>query len=103
MGGGPFGARAGWVSPQVQPLRCGLQAVLQRMWDDGLSYRQVAAVFDIRNNGCFADWERRYERGGLEALAARRRGGPRSMSKPPAAVESDCFRTLLICAWRTPT
>ena len=68
-------------------------SVLQRMWDDGLSYRQVAAIFDIRNKGCLADWERRYERGGLEALAPRRRGRPRSMSKPPAADELDALRT----------
>lgn len=62
--------------------------VLQRMWEDGLSRRQVAALFNIRNAGCLSDWERRYERGGLEALAPRRQGRPRSVSesdKPPTS------------------
>jgi transposase len=62
-------------------------SVLQRMWDDGLSYRQAAAIFNIRNKSCLVDWEKRYERGGLEALAFRRRGRPRSMPKPPATDE----------------
>ena len=59
-------------------------SVLRRIWEDGLSYRQAAAVFNIRNMGCLADWERRYERGGIEALASRRRGRPRSM--PPSSL-----------------
>lgn len=58
-------------------------SVLQRMWEDGLSHRQVAAVFDIRNRSCLADWERRYEAGGIEALAPRRRGRSRPMPEPP--------------------
>ncbi|RWX25833.1 transposase, partial [Rhizobium leguminosarum] len=51
-------------------------SVLQRMWKDGLSYRQTAALFDIRNKGCLSDWERRYETGGIDALTSRRKGGP---------------------------
>nr|WP_051320964.1 helix-turn-helix domain-containing protein [Rhizobium mesoamericanum] len=43
-------------------------SLLRRMWEDGLSYRQTAAVFSI--------WERRYEIGGIDALAPLRRGGP---------------------------
>jgi transposase len=58
-------------------------SVLERMWEDGLSYRQTAALFNIRNAGCLPDWERRYETGGLDALAPRRRGRPRSMPEPP--------------------
>lgn len=60
-------------------------SVLRRIWEDGLSHRQAAAVFNIRNKGCLSDWERRYERGGMEALASRRRGRPGSMPKPPTA------------------
>ena len=60
-------------------------SVLQRMWEDGLSHRQAAAVFNIRNMSCLSDWERRYERSGIEALASRRRGRPKSMPKPPTA------------------
>lgn len=58
-------------------------SVLERMWKDGLSHRQAAALFDIRSVGCLSDWERQYERGGIEALAPRRRGKPRSMPEPP--------------------
>jgi transposase len=57
-------------------------SVLQRMWDDRLSYRQTAALFNIRNAGCLAGWEKRYHAGGIEALAPRPRGRPRSMPKP---------------------
>lgn len=58
-------------------------SVLQRMWEDGLSCRQTAALFNIRNAACLPDWKRRYEAGGIDALAPRRRGRPRSMSEPP--------------------
>jgi transposase len=58
-------------------------AVLERMWGDRLSYRQTAALFNIRNAGCLPGWEKRYHAGGIEALAARPRGRPRSMPKPP--------------------
>lgn len=60
-------------------------SVLRRIWEDGLSHRQAAAVFNIRNMSCLSDWKRRYERGGIEALASRRRGRPGSMPKPPTA------------------
>ena len=58
-------------------------SVLERIWKDGLSHRQAAALFDIRSAGCLSAWERQYERGGIEALAPRRRGKPRSMPEPP--------------------
>lgn len=54
-------------------------SVLQRMWDDDLSYGQVAAVFNIRNAGCLSHWERCYHSGGLDALAPRKRGRPKKM------------------------
>lgn len=57
-------------------------SVLRRMWEDGLSHRQAAAVFNIRNKSLIADWERRYEHGGIEALAFRRKGRPGSMPSP---------------------
>ncbi|CCM76650.1 putative transposase [Rhizobium mesoamericanum STM3625] len=58
-------------------------SVLQRMWEDGLSYRQTAALFDIRNKGSVVDWERRHKTGGIDALSPRRKGRPRSMPEPP--------------------
>lgn len=57
-------------------------SVLERMWREGLSYRQTAALFNIRNAGCLAGWEKRYHAGGIEALGPRPRGRP--MSKLPA-------------------
>ena len=63
-------------------------SVLRRMWEDGLSRRQVAAMFNIRNAGCLSDWEKRYESGGLAALASRRKGRPRAVpksGKPPGS------------------
>jgi transposase len=61
-------------------------SVLKRMWEDGLSHRQSAAMFNIRNKSCLSDWERRYKTGGIDALAPHRRGSPRAMpksEKPP--------------------
>lgn len=43
--------------------------VLQRMREEELSYRQVAALFDIRKSDIIGEWERRYDAGGLEALS----------------------------------
>lgn len=57
-------------------------SVLQRMWDDQLSYGQVAAVFNIRSAGCISHWERCYHSGGLDALAPRKRGKPKKMPIP---------------------
>ena len=42
-------------------------SVLQRMWEDGLSCRQTAALFNLRRR-CLADWERRYKTDGIDAL-----------------------------------
>lgn len=56
-------------------------SVLEPMWGEGLSYRQTAALFNIRNTSCLAGWDKRYHAGGIEALGPRPRGRP--MSKPP--------------------
>ncbi len=67
-------------------------SVLQRMWEDGLSYRQTAALFDICNKGSVVDWERRHKTGGIDALSPRCKGRPRSMPEPqkqPDASRSD--------------
>lgn len=60
-------------------------SVLERMWADGLSHRQTAALFNIRNASCLADWQKCYDTGGVDALTPRRKGRPRLMSKPPVA------------------
>ncbi|VXC89078.1 Transcriptional regulator [Burkholderia sp. 8Y] len=56
--------------------------VLQRMWRDGLSAREVTALYDIRDAGSVSRWARRYDEGGIHALAPRRRGRPRKMINP---------------------
>jgi transposase len=43
-------------------------SVLQRMRTEKLSYRQVAALFNIRNRDLIGMWERAYEAGGVAAL-----------------------------------
>lgn len=63
-------------------------SVLKRMWKDGLSRRQAAALFDIRSAACLSVWERQYERGGIEALAPRRTGRPPGMRKPEPPPET---------------
>jgi transposase len=43
--------------------------VWQRMRDEELSYRQVAAFFNIRNFNIIGDWERAYDEGSVVALS----------------------------------
>jgi transposase len=71
-------------------------SVLRRMWDEGLSYRQTAALFNIRNAGCLPGWEKRYHAGGIEALAPRpkgRRPMPKSPAPEPSAPPDDDARS----------
>jgi transposase len=62
-------------------------SVLQHMWDNELSYGQTAALFNIRSPGSLSAWEREYRRAGLDALAARPLGRPKSMSAAPSPPE----------------
>lgn len=55
-------------------------SVLQHMWDNHLSVTQAAARFDIRHHAMVGMWERAYRDGGVEALASRPRGRPKSMA-----------------------
>lgn len=43
-------------------------SILQHMWDNGLSTRQAAAHFNVRNPTSVGIWERRYRAGGVAAL-----------------------------------
>jgi transposase len=54
--------------------------VLQHMWDNQLSMLQTAVKFDIRDHGMVGRWEHAYREGGVEALAPRPRGRPKSMA-----------------------
>jgi transposase len=64
-------------------------SVLQHMWDNELSYGQVAIHFDIRNARSVGVWEHSYRCGGLEALRPARRGRPCKMPAPPKITEDD--------------
>lgn len=58
-------------------------SVLQRMWENDLSCRQVAVAFNIRNAGIISHWERCYHAGGPDALAPRKHGRPPKMPVHP--------------------
>jgi len=47
--------------------------VLQHMWDNGLSNRQAAAHFNVRNPTSVGMWDSLYREGGMAALAPPRR------------------------------
>ena len=73
-------------------------SVLLRMWREGLSGEQTAALFDIRSPGCIGVWERRYHSGGIDALSPRPRGRPKTMPQakpvqPPVPATPDDPRT----------
>lgn len=64
--------------------------VLRRMWRDQLSYRQVAALFNLRGNDAVSRWERQYHEGGLGALTPKPKGRPKKMPTPiPPAEPTD--------------
>lgn len=62
-------------------------SVLRHMWDNELSYGQVAVQFNIRHPGALGIWERSYRSGGLEALQPRPRGRSKAMPSPTAKPE----------------
>lgn len=78
-------------------------SVLQRMWENSLSYSKAAAMFDVRSQCIIAAWDRAYRAGGIEALAPRTRGRPRTMNgpttqpdKPDSPTEGDRVKDALL-------
>lgn len=70
-------------------------SVLHRKWQEALSCRQVAALFDWRGgHGVVTAWERQYHEGGLDALEPKPRGRPKKMPKPKPPNAADETRTL---------
>lgn len=67
-------------------------AVLQRIRNDGLSYRQAAAVFDIRHFNIIGAWERAYDREGADGLIPYGATRHKKMNKvlPSQAVSQPC-------------
>lgn len=57
-------------------------SVLRHMWDNGLSYRQTAAVFNLPNSSHIGQWERRYQSGGADGLRRRPRSITIKMTAP---------------------
>ena len=56
-------------------------SVLQRMWQEGLSCRQVSALFNLRGgHSVVTIWQRKYHEGGLNALTPKPRGRPKTMT-----------------------
>jgi len=66
------------------------QEVVRQMRQDGLSYRQTAARFDIRNFNIIARWERQYD---VQGLVASSTGEPVQMDSPEKPVSPDAMRT----------
>jgi len=66
-------------------------SVLKYMWDNALSYRQTAAVFNLPNASHIGEWERRHKQCGFEGLKRRRNENPRmkAPTTPPVRVPVD--------------
>lgn len=65
--------------------------VLQRIQADELSYRQAAALFDIRRFDMIGHWKRQYDEGGVEALSQGMEREKKTMTKqsdPESEAES---------------
>ncbi len=58
-------------------------AVVQCLRDEGLSQREVALRFGLRDLAVVGVWARQYDEGGAQALQPRRQGRPPAMRKPP--------------------
>jgi transposase len=64
-------------------------SVLRHMQEKGLSHREVAAVFNIRNAPSIGVWERQYYAGGIDALSQRPRGRRKKMPDFPITPPSE--------------
>jgi transposase len=71
------------------------QAVVARMRKEGLSYRQVAGLPDVRNFNIIGLWEQQYDDGSLPGLITGRETSiikmpktPTQKNKPPADANS---------------
>lgn len=66
------------------------QEVLERIGRDGLSDRQAAALYDIRQAGSIGLWRAQYDAGGVGALSPRTKGRrPMPHKYPPAPIPKD--------------
>ena len=58
-------------------------SVLQHMWRENLSFRRMAAIYNLGNSSQVGRWQQRYYSGGIEALTTRK-GLNAAMNLPPA-------------------
>ena len=72
-------------------------SVLSYLREHSLSYFQASTLFNIRSAGAVGTWQRRYDQGGLDALASQPRGRPKKMPdsapKKPPLVPDDLARS----------
>ena len=66
--------------------------VLSRVRDEGLSYREAAAMFNIRRFDVIGMWERAYRAGGLAALKSSRQAEKSGMSDDQRPEASEAGR-----------
>jgi transposase len=59
-------------------------SVLQHMWRENLSFRRVAAAFNLGSSTQVGRWQQQYYSGGYEALESARKGPHTVMTLPPA-------------------
>lgn len=61
---------------------------MQRMREEELSYRQVAALFDFCKSDIIGEWESRYDEGGLKALSRQSGSGRhQKMANPIPSIQ----------------
>jgi len=74
-------------------------SVLQHMWDNGQSFNQAAAFFNIPSPNSVRIWAKRYSEGGCEALKRVKRSKPAMpapTSKPDAKPAQELTREELL-------
>ena len=70
------------------------QMVVETMRKEGLSYREAARRYDIRDDKCVASWERIYLEEGPEGLYVERRGR-KSTGRPPTQLKPEVEEDLI--------
>ena len=72
------------------------QMVVETMRKEGLSYREAARRYDIRDDKCVASWERIYLEEGPEGLYVERRGrGSKGGGRPPKQLKPEVEEDLI--------
>ena len=70
------------------------QMVVERMQEEGLSYKEAARQFQVSSDTRVAAWERIYLEEGAEGFQIERRGR-KSTGRPPEKLKSDVEKDLI--------